>query len=55
MADYVMSQWPKDLESISPDIITPYPCQTCKVPFSSRKRLATHDCATERKRVEANA
>lgn len=42
-SDKTMAKWPVNLDP-NYDLITPYPCMTCKRPFSSRKGLRTHEC-----------
>lgn len=42
-SDKTMQKWPINIDQ-SVDAITPYPCQTCKQPFKSCHRLATHKC-----------
>lgn len=41
---YFANLWPGNLEYVSDDVISPYPCQTCKTSFTSRHKLATHHC-----------
>lgn len=47
-SDRTMSKWPIDINA-ERDSMSPYPCQTCKVPFRSCKKLATHKCVGVRK------
>lgn len=42
-SDKTMAKWPAFIDPTA-DLITPYPCQTCKHEFRSCKALATHKC-----------
>lgn len=42
-SDKTMAKWPAIIDPTA-DLITPYPCQTCKHEFRSCKALATHQC-----------
>lgn len=51
--DWIMAQWPENLSDPNADIITPYPCCSCKKEFRSTKGLRTHDCQPNRKSAHA--
>jgi len=52
-SDWTMAQWPENLSDPNADIISPYPCCSCKQEFRSTKGLRTHKCEPNRKKVAA--
>jgi hypothetical protein len=51
--DYILAQWPDDLDSNGDSLSSPYPCGVCKKPCYSVRTLRTHKCATERAKANA--